>query len=341
MKVAVVYATDFGDISAGGIQNFVFRVGHFAPPDYRLTYFGLGTPHQLPRDEDQFRSLGDPRPGHKVNATFLSRLPSVRRELQTGFDLIVAHRAEHVARLPGGIPIVVTLHGGTWNALRAGNRRFGLAYPAIEVAACLKATRVVSVAPDSHSWLARRAAGNIAPVRAPASALFRVEAPPEPRDDLLVTACRLVPEKRIDRLVRLAALTDRKLLVFGDGPCRSALEKLATERGARVEFRGTVSAHELAREYANGGIFCLSSTFEGYPLAAAEAAASGLPVLGVQSSAVRQLESLGAISTNSIPEAARALVNGSLAPADPQVAWRAYSPEVVAREFWTATSGGF
>lgn len=333
MKVAVLYATDFASISPGGIQNFITRVGRFAPPDMDITYIGLGEPRSLPRPGDNFLSVGDAGRG-SVNGAFLRGLSRVRQSFSGEYDLLVAHRAEHVLALPARVPTALTLHGGSWNALHANNRLFGLAYPAIEATACRLASSVLSVDASGHTWLARKLAGTILPIATPASETFRTATSPPARDDLLLTASRLVPEKRIDRLIRLAAEGRRRLVIFGDGPSRAQLERLAQEVDADVDFRGTVDSNQLAAEYREGGIFCLSSAFEGYPLAAVEAATSGLPVVGVESSAVSQLEFLGAVSTSSVAEALEVIENGRAGAIAPERAWRAHSPESVAAAFW-------
>ena len=78
--------------------------------------------------------------------------------------------------------------------------------------------------------------------------------PPCPRR--IIHVGRLVPEKRVDLLLRVARLlserfTDLELLVVGDGPERSNLERLAQEIGLgdRARFVGAVHDPETLGRY--------------------------------------------------------------------------------------------
>ena len=71
--------------------------------------------------------------------------------------------------------------------------------------------------------------------------------------DFVLSASRLDRAKRIDLLLEAAALDSTlRVVVVSDGPDRDRLEGIARERGlnGRVEFRGRVSAEELAELYA-------------------------------------------------------------------------------------------
>ena len=96
----------------------------------------------------------------------------------------------------------------------------------------------------------------------------------------VVTVARLVPIKRVDRLIRAtaAALVQApalRLYVVGDGRERAALEALAMELGIgdRVRFAGWSS--ETPDWYAAADIVALSSDSEGTPLSLIEAGAAG------------------------------------------------------------------
>jgi glycosyltransferase involved in cell wall biosynthesis len=71
--------------------------------------------------------------------------------------------------------------------------------------------------------------------------------------DFVLSASRLDRAKRIDLLLEAAATdASMRVVVVSDGPDRVRLEQLARDRGlnGRVEFRGRVSAEELAGLYA-------------------------------------------------------------------------------------------
>ena len=107
----------------------------------------------------------------------------------------------------------------------------------------------------------------------------------EPADAFLVVAIgRLVPIKRIDRLVRSFAIlagmvANARLVIVGDGAERPALEALVAELGlgSRVRFAGWQA--DTPAWYAAADVVALTSDREGTPLALIEAAAAGRPVV--------------------------------------------------------------
>jgi len=104
-------------------------------------------------------------------------------------------------------------------------------------------------------------------------------------DDLLV-ACvgRLVPIKRVDLILRATARARRagvamRLMVVGDGECRTDLERLAEELGIAnaVRFLGYLADTSAAAAAAD--IAILASDNEGTPVALIESAAAGRPAV--------------------------------------------------------------
>ncbi len=104
-------------------------------------------------------------------------------------------------------------------------------------------------------------------------------------DELVLgVCCRLVPVKRLDRLIHLVGGVGElgvttKLLIAGDGPDRSRLEALATEldKNNRIRFLG--HREDLPELYSALDVFCLPSEAEGMSNSILEAMACGLPVL--------------------------------------------------------------
>lgn len=96
-----------------------------------------------------------------------------------------------------------------------------------------------------------------------------------PRDDVYVSLCRLVPNKRVDVVVEAFNRTGLPLVVLGDGPERRRLEAMA---GPQVRFLGRLTDQESAawleraRAYVYAGL-------EDFGIAPVEAMAAGAPVI--------------------------------------------------------------
>ena len=92
---------------------------------------------------------------------------------------------------------------------------------------------------------------------------------------------RLVPEKGFDTVLRaLVSLPGASLVLVGDGPERTSLERLGTDLGlsGRVTFAGRVEAPWTSRWRFD--VLAMPSRTEGFGLVAAEALLAGIPVVG-------------------------------------------------------------
>lgn len=112
----------------------------------------------------------------------------------------------------------------------------------------------------------------------------------------ILIAARLEAEKRVDIGIRAFALSGVnrvgwRLVIAGDGTCRSELEQLVCELSlsGSVEFLGYRS--DVGTLMAGTGIFLAPTPAEGLGLSVIEAMAAGLPVLADGSGG--HLESLG------------------------------------------------
>jgi len=108
--------------------------------------------------------------------------------------------------------------------------------------------------------------------------------PDSAKDDMVpdhdvVTVARLLPLKRIGRLIEVCGRRGWSLLVVGDGPEREALEALAQSSPARVTFAGQVERAAVTSQMRRGRVFALNSTIEGLPHVVLEARLAGRPVV--------------------------------------------------------------
>jgi glycosyltransferase involved in cell wall biosynthesis len=99
----------------------------------------------------------------------------------------------------------------------------------------------------------------------------------QPRDDVYLCLCRLVPYKRVDLVVEAFNRTGLPLLVVGDGPERTRLEAMAK---SNVQFLGRITQEQVnglmsrCRAYVYAGL-------EDFGIAPVEAMAAGAPVIGL------------------------------------------------------------
>ena len=95
---------------------------------------------------------------------------------------------------------------------------------------------------------------------------------------VLLYVGRLSEEKQLTQIrPALAALPNARLVLVGDGPARSELERYFA--GMPVAFMGYLQGERLSQAYASADIFVFPSRLETFGLVVLEAMASGLPVL--------------------------------------------------------------
>jgi glycosyltransferase involved in cell wall biosynthesis len=228
---------------------------------------------------------------HNVKSHFLMRLAGVRR----------------------GVPWIAFNHGYTAEDLKMK------AYNQVDRWSLRGANVVVAVCDAFGAALVRRGvrkeriavlhnAVSAIPRSSPeeVSALRRsLEIPPGAL--ILLAVGRLSPEKAPDHLLQaIAALQERRvkldfrLVMVGDGPDRSHVEKLRRALGLCnvVILAGTTS--NVALYYSLADIFVLPSHSEGSPNALLEAMSAGLPVV--------------ATSVGGVPEIVQSGVTGLLVP---------------------------
>lgn len=220
-------------------------------------------------------------------ANNLRRLRILRRAIKsTAPDVVVSHLHQTnimtilaVGRKP--IPVIVVEHndpgmnpaGKVWEALR---RR---TYP--------RARKLVSVSQgvdNQFSWLSgeqRIVINN--PLACPENKQTS-DNQMDPGRHWIAAMGRLTAQKGFDLLLHAfgkvtANHPDWRLIIIGDGQLRGELEELRTKLGLSetVSFAGLLANPLVALSRAK--LFVMASRFEGFPYAALEAMASGLPVI--------------------------------------------------------------
>lgn len=109
------------------------------------------------------------------------------------------------------------------------------------------------------------------------------------RDNTVGWLARMTPVKRGDLAIRAWAritseFPDWRLLLYGDGPERRRLERLARRLRVRssVEFCGVTD--DPMRVWSTTAVNLLTSSFEGWPLVIAEAGSMAVPTVATDSS---------------------------------------------------------
>jgi glycosyltransferase involved in cell wall biosynthesis len=108
-------------------------------------------------------------------------------------------------------------------------------------------------------------------------------------ETLLLYVGRLAPEKNLDVMLKTCSelqtnRNDFKLLIVGDGPSKSWLEKQNTPN---VILLGYKSGEELSTIYASADIFVFPSSSETFGNVILEAMSSGLPVIAANAGGVK------------------------------------------------------
>jgi glycosyltransferase involved in cell wall biosynthesis len=97
------------------------------------------------------------------------------------------------------------------------------------------------------------------------------------KGNYFITMSRLVPYKRIDLIVHAFNELKLPLVVVGDGPSRSDLEKIANKN---ITFTGYLANHELNDCMKNARAFIFSAE-EDFGIVNVEAQACGVPVIAL------------------------------------------------------------
>jgi glycosyltransferase involved in cell wall biosynthesis len=219
------------------------------------------------------------------------------------FDLLHAFWATEAGALTAvagrilRVPTVVSLAGGELVALpRIGYGDQLVAIERAKVGLALRLTTVITAGSRStldlaRPWLRGRPSGRIRylPLGVDTEMFRPVTTEKMVGPTRLVHVASLVPVKDQATLLRAVARlkpheTPWSLDVVGAGPLEPSLRALAEDLGVArsVCFRGPIDHGRLPAIYRQADLFVLSSRHEAQGMAALEAAACGLPVVGTR-----------------------------------------------------------
>ena len=152
-----------------------------------------------------------------------------------------------------------------------------------------------------------------------------------------VYAGRLSGEKGLRTAITSAGAAGVALEIVGDGPEAPTLHRLVGETGANVTFTGRLPrGNVLERIRAARAVVLPSEWYENAPIAALEALASGVPVIGAQIGGIPEIVRHGETGLLFPPGDVSALANGlRQLESDPELAFRLgrTGRDVVRREF--------
>ncbi|MEM7012116.1 MAG: glycosyltransferase [Verrucomicrobiota bacterium] len=107
----------------------------------------------------------------------------------------------------------------------------------------------------------------------------------EPEKPLLISAGRLVKDKRLDWLLGPAQeISNIRIAILGEGPERENLEAMFA--GTPTIFPGFLSGEKLCQAYASADAFLFPSDTETLGFVAMESMASGTPVVGARAGGI-------------------------------------------------------
>lgn len=253
---------------------------------------------------------------HVVHASLINRLPAAAQHYRSylplmpfaveQFDLrayryifsisfATAHgvlarpNQQHIAYLCSPVRYAWHLYqdyleaGNLRRGLRAGLARLVLHYLRLwDFSAAQRVDHYLAIS----EWIAectRRAYRRQATVLYPPVDVRRFD-PGQPREDYFMTAARLVPYKKIDRIIKSFNQTGYPLLVVGDGPER---HRLARKAGPSVRLLGHLPDEQVAAlmNRARGYVYMAE---EDFGISLVEAQAAGCPVIAYRSGGAQE-----------------------------------------------------
>lgn len=297
IRVAVLYQTNFGSISPGGIQNYLYELGKFAPEDFDITYIGTGVRERnLPRPADHYIDLRLARVPLPLSFRFAI---AIRRTYLDNFSMVLCHRTETLLfkPLPKNTKIVTFAHGGTFNYLKYKFGFTGLIFPFLELIQLRRSNLLFCVAPKRMQYLVRRSKKSRTAPRIVNRDVFFRDKFNKPRMGIALIG-RLETEKRFDLALRIISKAKQKsptnpifskVFVIGEGSLKDRLRELAMELNLDIKFLGQQSSRDIAQILREEiSTILITSKFEGFPLVALEAISCGAECVSLKAPGVTE-----------------------------------------------------
>lgn len=316
--------------STGGIARHVAQVtASLDGAGFEVDVAGPeNLPLEMPKPVQAVSIPNGPLRGHRDAIRKLRAIVSEGR-----YDVVHAHglRAGIDAALAarGVCPVVLTVHNLVHPDV-AGRAKYQ-AYRQAESLAVRLTDHTFAVSQEiaTHLGRMRAARGKVevlylgigdAPATSRSPAAIRDELGVKEGEGLVVTASRLAPQKALPVMFRALASADTPfvLAVLGTGPQEEELRRVAAEAGIAERVRWLGFRADVADYIAAGDVFCLSSVWEGVPLAAQEAILLGVPIV--------------ATAVGGMPELVEDAVTGRLVPAGDPAALAAALRQVLGSE---------
>jgi len=105
----------------------------------------------------------------------------------------------------------------------------------------------------------------------------------------IVFVGRIAPEKNLAALLEAIEPLPVRLILIGEGKLRSELQSCYARLGDRVVWERNVPNSALPEYLNRATAFVLPSFYEGHPKSLAEAMACGVPVVGADSTGIREM----------------------------------------------------
>lgn len=288
--------------------------------------------------------VGHRRARRRLKAVIDERRPRVihAHGLRAGIDAALAARGS-------GAEVIVTIHNLVQPEV-AGRLKAFIYKPAERIVVRV-ADKILAVSRDIADELRRQVPDDrrmeievlhlgVPETATPArsAAEVRAELGVGPDRPLVVTASRLSAQKALHVMLDAMTSVDAFLAIAGEGPLESELRERARDLGIddRVAFLGFRT--DIADLIAAADVFCLSSVWEGVPLAAMEAVRLGTPVVATDVGGTGELIADG-VSGRLVPANDAAALAAALDQvlADPEVraAFARAARETLASDFST------